>query len=198
MKITDVTIIKRDVTGKLIPGGEDITLIPGTEVLITQSKGTSFTLNVNGNLVRIDGKEADAIGKEPPQMPADRLLRAGEKISEKMLWEQLKTCYDPEIPVNIVDLGLVYEVTLTPQDNSAEASSAKDCPSKNASVRYHVDVVMTLTAPGCGMGPVLQQDVIASLKAIPGVVDVDVLLVFDPPWHSDLMTDEAKLELGIF
>lgn len=184
MKITDVTIIKRDVTGKLIPGGEDITLIPGTEVLVTQSKGTSFTLNVNGNLVRIAGSDADSIGKEPPKLPADKLLKDGENLSEKMLWEQLKTCYDPEIPVNIVDLGLIYEVTLLPTDQSKGL--------------FNIDVVMTLTAPGCGMGPVLQQDVIDTLKAIPGIADVDVLLVFDPPWHSDLMSDEAKLELGVF
>lgn len=181
MKMQDIAIIKREVDVILIPDGHKINLLPGTEVLITQALGNSFTLSVNGNLVRLSGQNADAIGKEPMALPSEKMIEKRQKITEKLLLEQLKTCYDPEIPVNIVDLGLIYETTLTQQQDGG----------------YHVGVVMTLTAPGCGMGPVLQQDVEDRLNLIPGVEAVDVMLVFDPPWNSDMMTDSAKLELGI-
>ena len=181
MKIHDITIIKREVQGTLIPYGQKVDLMPGTEVLVTQALGGSFTLNVNGNLVRIDGKDADAIGKEPAKLPSEKIIDKGEELNEKVLWEQLKTCYDPEIPVNIVDLGLIYEVSTTKLKKGG----------------YHVGVLMTLTAPGCGMGPVLQQDVEEKLKMVPHVKEVDVVMVFDPPWNADMMTEEAKLELGL-
>jgi len=177
----DITIIKRDVEGTLIPYGQLITLIPGTEVLVTQALGGSFTINVNGNLVRIDGKDADALGKDPIKSQLDKFLESGEGFSQEILWEQLKTCYDPEIPVNIVDLGLVYDMEVT------------ELPEGGC----YVGVQMTLTAPGCGMGPVIQQDAENKLKAVPYVKSVDVVLVFDPPWNSDMMTEDAKLELGL-
>lgn len=177
----DITIIKREVEGSLVPHGQRVSLIPGTEVLVTQALGGSFTLNVNGNLVRIDGRDADAIGKEPIQLPSEKMIEKDEELNEKVLWEQLKTCYDPEIPVNIVDLGLIYEITTAKQEGGG----------------YHVGVIMTLTAPGCGMGPIIQQDVEDKLKLVPQVKDVDVMLVFDPPWHSDMMSESAKLELGL-
>jgi probable FeS assembly SUF system protein SufT len=182
MKIEDVTIVKRDVEGTLIPYGQSITLIPGTEVLVTQALGGSFTLNVNGNLVRIEGKDADAIGKEPILLPSDKIKVVGNGVDEALVWEQLKTCYDPEIPVNIVDLGLIYEMQLTalPDDQG-----------------YHIGIQMTLTAPGCGMGPVLMAEVEKKLLLIPNVKKVDVVLVFDPPWTAERMSDEAKLELGV-
>ncbi len=181
MKIEDVTIIKRDVEGTLIPYGQSVTLIPGTEVLVTQSLGGSFTLNVNGNLVRIEGKDADAIGKEPVLLPTDKITEYQEGVSEALVWDQLRTCYDPEIPVNIVDLGLIYELEIT----EIEAG------------QFHIGVQMTLTAPGCGMGPVLTQDIENKLLLIPHVKKVDVVLVFDPPWNSERMTEAAKLELGL-
>jgi probable FeS assembly SUF system protein SufT len=177
----DITIVRREVTGLLIPHGEAIQLLPGTEVLVTQELGGSFTLNVNGNLVRIDGKDAPAIGKEIPVMPIDQHLNSCTDIDEKILWDQLKTCYDPEIPVNIVDLGLIYSLTMTRQESGG----------------YHVGVQMTLTAPGCGMGPVLTKDVEDKIRAVPWVDAVDVVLIFDPPWHSDLMSEAAKLQLGM-
>lgn len=182
MKIEDVTIVKRDVEGTLIPYGQSVTLVPGTEVLVTQSLGGSFTLNVNGNLVRIEGKDADAIGKEPVLLPSEKIKAAREGVDEKLVWEQLKTCYDPEIPVNIVDLGLIYDMLITKLEKEEG---------------YHIGVQMTLTAPGCGMGPVLTQDVEKKLLMIPNVKRVDVVLVFDPPWNSDLMSEGAKLELGL-
>jgi probable FeS assembly SUF system protein SufT len=181
MNMKDITIVKREVEGTLIPYGQTVNLMPGTEVLVTQALGGSFTLNVNGNLIRLDGKDADAIGKEPIQMPVDKITHIGEGVSEDLLWEQLRTCFDPEIPVNIVDLGLIYDLVITPKQDGG----------------YHIGVQMTLTAPGCGMGPVLSQDVEAKLKAVPNVTDVDVVLVFDPPWNSDRMSEAAKLELGL-
>jgi probable FeS assembly SUF system protein SufT len=183
MKIEDVTIVKRDVEGTLIPYGQSVTLIPGTEVLVTQSLGGSFTLNVNGNLVRIEGKDADAIGKEPVLLPSEKMSSDMEGVDPDVVWEQLKTCYDPEIPVNIVDLGLIYEMEITPLPDDEKA--------------YHIGIQMTLTAPGCGMGPVLTQDVENKLLLIPHVKKVDVVLVFDPPWNSERMTEGAKLQLGL-
>ena len=182
MKMQDIAIVRRDVGVTLVPYGQLITLVPGTEVLVTQALGGSFTLNVNGNLVRLDGKDADAIGKEPVRLPSETLVTNGDQVEESLLWAQLKTCYDPEIPVNIVDLGLVYDLTVSRLEEGG----------------YHVGVQMTLTAPGCGMGPVLMQDVEQKLRAVPNVKKVDVVLVFDPPWNSDLMSEAAKLELGIF
>ncbi len=181
MNLQDISIVKRDIEGTLIPYGQPVTLVPGTEVLVTQALGGSFTLNVNGNLVRISGQDADAIGKTPPILPSDSFIDKNQEVTKETLLEQLKTCYDPEIPVNIVDLGLVYELTLTVLDSG-----------------IHVGVQMTLTAPGCGMGPVLAQDVEQKLLMIPGVQGVDVVLVFDPPWTSDRMSEAAKLELGLF
>ena len=177
----DITIIKREVEGTLIPHGQKVNLVPGTEVLVTQALGGSFTLNVNGNLVRIDGKDADAIGKNPVITVLEGLVTIGDKVDESLLWSQLKTCYDPEIPVNIVDLGLIYDLTVSDLKEGG----------------YHVGVQMTLTAPGCGMGPVLAQDVEQKLRAVPNVKAVDVVLVFDPPWNSELMSEAAKLELGL-
>lgn len=191
MKMSDISLIKRGVTGVLIPYGSEIELMPGTEVLVTQALGGSFTLNVNGNLVRIEGKDADAIGREPILTPAEIFKskfksnpdsdHKNDEVSEELLWEQLKTCYDPEIPVNIVDLGLIYEIVKTKQNNGS----------------YHVGIQMTLTAPGCGMGPVIAAEVEKKILEVPNVSKVDVVLVFDPPWNSEMMTDEARLELGL-
>lgn len=181
MTMNDITVLKREVEGILIPYGQIINLMPGTELLITQALGGSFTVNVNGNLVRIDGKDADAIGREPLKMPIDDFVPTGDEVEEEILWEQLKTCYDPEIPVNIVDLGLIYEISKTKQKDGS----------------FHIGVQMTLTAPGCGMGPVIAAEAERKLRAVPNVSDVDVVLVFDPPWNSDMMTAAAKLELGL-
>jgi probable FeS assembly SUF system protein SufT len=150
-------------------------------VLVTQALGGSYTLNVNGNLVRIAGKDADAIGKEPTKLPVDDFVPTDDKVDKDLLWAQLKTCYDPEIPVNIVDLGLVYDLSVTLLEEGG----------------YHIGVQMTLTAPGCGMGPVLAADVEQKLRMVPNVKKVDVVLVFDPPWNSEMMSEAAKLQLGM-
>lgn len=183
MNMQDIAIVRREVTVTVVPQGHTMELVPGQEVLVTQAKGGSFTLNVSGNLVHLDGKEADAIGKEIIKMPVDdKDIKIGDPIDKDLVWAQMATVYDPEIPVNIVELGLIYDVGYTKLKDDS----------------YHVGVQMTLTAPGCGMGPVLVADVEERVKMIPNVSKVDVVIVFDPPWNADLMTEEAKLELGFF
>lgn len=175
-------VIQREVEVTMIPFGEKLTLQPMTEAFITQSLGSNFTLNVQGNLVSLAGQDADAIGEKPISMPIDDLnISDDDPYDEKILWQQLETCYDPEIPVNIVDLGLIYDLNHTDLETGG----------------YHVGVRMTLTAPGCGMGPVLAQEVEDKLLAIAYVKEVDVVLVFDPPWDSEMMSETAKLELGV-
>lgn len=183
MEMNDVTIVRREVEVTIVPFGDKMRLMPGQEVLVTQAKGGAFTLNVNGNLVYLDGDDADAIGREKLVLPVENYnIQPGDEINEEAIWEQLKTVYDPEIPVNIVDLGLIYDVTYH----------------RLGSNNYHVGIQMTLTAPGCGMGPVLVEDVENRIKMIPNVDDCDVVIVFDPPWSPDMMTEEAKVELGFF
>lgn len=183
MKISDVVILRRGVEVTTVPYGEKMTLLPGQEVLITQAMGASFTLNFMGNLVYLDGKDADAINREIILLPSDKAnIQKGDEVNLNLLWDQLRTVYDPEIPVNIVELGLIYDISTTRLDSG----------------NYHVGVQMTLTAPGCGMGPVLVQNIEDKLKQFVNIEESDVVLVFDPPWNSEMMTEEAKLELGLF
>lgn len=175
-----IIILNRDCPALLVPSGARIMLHEGTDVTITQSLGSSYTVSVYGNLARIDGKDADALGKTP----TDPLAELPEDASiEDKVWHQLKTVYDPEIPVNIVDLGLVYACQIAPDldDNTG----------------FNVKIVMTLTAPGCGMGPVIAHDAKQKVRSIPGVKQVEVEIVFDPPWDQSKMSDLAKLELGM-
>lgn len=174
-----VTLI-RDVKAIIIPAGESITLREGTEGFITQALGGSFTIYVEGNLFRISGSDADALGKEPVPLPAVPDNATDEDI-EAVIWDQLATCYDPEIPVDIVNLGLVYRCEVTPLGNGERS----------------VSVDMTLTAPGCGMGDVLVQDAREKIAVIPTVSDVTVELVFDPPWNVGMMSEEARLQTGM-
>jgi probable FeS assembly SUF system protein SufT len=172
--------LSRDVTAVIIPAGESVTLREGTAGFITQALGGSFTVYVEGNLFRIPGQDADAIGKEPPPRPAVP-ENATDKDIEEVIWQQLKTCFDPEIPINIVDLGLVYRCDVARQPDGSRS----------------VSVDMTLTAPGCGMGEILVQDAQEKIAIVPTVGDVRVQLVFDPPWNQGMMTDEAKLQTGM-
>ena len=175
--------VKRDCEATLIPSGEGITLIKGTHVRITQALGGDFTLFVNGNLVKISGKDADAIGFEAKKKEEikNNHIDINKVIDEKYIWDQLKTCYDPEIPVNIVDLGLIYDLKI---DFFKEKGTA-------------VEIKMTLTAPGCGMGPVIAQDVETKVKNINFVEDVLVEVVWEPLWNQGMMTEEAQLKLGM-
>jgi probable FeS assembly SUF system protein SufT len=174
-----VTLI-RDVKAVIIPVGETVTLDEGTEGFITQALGGSFTVYVEGNLFRIAGTDADALGKEPTPLPSVPENATDEDI-EKVIWEQLKTCYDPEIPVDIVNLGLVYRCEVRSLGNGQRS----------------VSVDMTLTAPGCGMGDILVQDAREKISVIPTVADVEVELVFDPPWNVGMMSEEARLQTGM-
>jgi probable FeS assembly SUF system protein SufT len=172
--------LSRDVSAIIIPVGEQVTLREGTDGFITQALGGSFTVYVEGNLFRVSGSDADALGKEPvppPKVPEN----ASDADIEAVIWEQLKTCYDPEIPVDIVNLGLIYRCEVTPLGNGQRS----------------VNVDMTLTAPGCGMGDVLVQDATEKIAAIPTIADVSVELVFDPPWNVGMMTEEARLQTGM-
>ncbi len=172
--------LTRDVSAIIIPVGEQVTLQQGTEGFITQALGGSFTVYVEGNLFRVSGTDADALGKEPvppPQVPEN----ASDADIEAVVWEQLKTCYDPEIPIDIVNLGLVYRCDITSLGNGQRS----------------VSIDMTLTAPGCGMGDVLVQDAREKVAVIPTVADVNVELVFDPPWNIGMMTEEARLQTGM-
>jgi len=173
----DTIEVRRDVDALLIPSGVKIKIQKGSLVVITQALGNSYTVYVNGNLARVAGKDGDALS----MMVLDDLdVNVIEGTLEEKIWETLKTCFDPEIPVNIVDLGLVYECKISP----AEAGS-------------HVDIKMTLTAPGCGMGPVLVADIEQKLRQMKAIIDLKVELVFDPPWDRSMMTDVAKLQLGM-
>jgi len=171
---------ERDCPAILVPAGEEVTLPAGSAGYITQSLGGSWTVFVEGNLFRIAGKDGDAIGKEPPE-PLQVPEGAGTEVIEQLVWQQLRTCFDPEIPVNIVELGLVYEATVAPCDHSG----------------HRVEVKMTLTAPGCGMGEILIEDVRSKLELIPTVEAADVELVFDPPWNTSMMSEAARLETGM-
>jgi probable FeS assembly SUF system protein SufT len=173
-------VVQRDVKAVAIPAGVEVNLKLGSVGYITQALGGSFTVYIDGNLFRIAGQEADAIGKKaavPPDVPPG----ASEEDIKSVIWQQLKTCFDPEIPVNIVDLGLVYACDVSKNDDASRS----------------VDIKMTLTAPGCGMGEVLVQDVRDKVLIVPTVANASVELVFDPPWNQTMMSDEARLQTGM-
>ena len=175
--------LTRDVEASVVPVGTKVTLMKGEQAHITQSLGGTYTVVVNGNMFRIESKDADALGMEVQASPAAATTSGPvtQEQLEKQVWESLKTCYDPEIPVNIVDLGLIYDCHLTPIGAN----------------NYKADVKMTLTAPGCGMGPVLAQDVQNKLISLEPIDEANVELVWDPPWNQRMMTEAAKLQLGL-
>lgn len=182
MQQREQVILKRDCQAVLIPVGDKVGLPAGEPVTIVQSLGGSFTISARGYMLRIDPQDADALGKESAPRPLQQQTTpTQEGMDEHLIWEQLKTCYDPEIPVNIVDLGLVYDLQMTP------------LPERGSKV----EIKMTLTAPGCGMGPVLVQDVEQKLLQVPGVAEAHVYLVWEPQWNRDMMTEDAKLTLGL-
>jgi len=174
--------LTRDVEAAVIPVGTKVTLQKGETAYVTQSLGGSYTVVVNGNMFRIEDKDADALGLEVLAKPAATATGPiSQEGLEKQVWDALKTCYDPEIPVNIVDLGLIYDCHLTPAGENS----------------FKADVKMTLTAPGCGMGPMLAQDVQNKLLSLEPIDEANVELVWDPPWNQGMMTEAAKLQLGL-
>jgi probable FeS assembly SUF system protein SufT len=172
--------LKRDCAAVLIPAGNPVTLTAGTPVDITQSLGGSYTVHAPGGLYRIAAADADALGlnaeKAPPESPG-----AAEPTGEAQVWEALRTCYDPEIPVNIVDLGLVYDMHI---DRLPGGGSS-------------VAVKMTLTAPGCGMGGVIAGDAQQKLLGLPGVEEANVEIVWEPQWHHSMITEQGRKVLGL-
>jgi probable FeS assembly SUF system protein SufT len=175
----EILCLNRDTVASMVPSGARIVLQQGTEVRIVSSKGDGFTVMVFGNMARIDGKDADAINK----VAIDPLAGLDHDASlEDKAWMLIRSVYDPEIAVNIVELGLVYDLSLQ----------------KNSSGSIDAMVQMTLTAPGCGMGPVIANEVETKLMRLAEIASAKVDLVFDPPWSYERMSEAAKLELGVF
>ena len=183
MKANEPVVLRRDCEAIQIPSGYKLMLPAGSEVMITQSLGGSFTVVTDhGNMLRIASNDADALGLEPMVAPAaEGQVPTRREDVEPLVWEQLRTCYDPEIPVNIVDLGLVYDCLVTPLPGGG----------------HKVDIKFTLTAPGCGMAGSLKMDTEGKILAVPGVQECEVEVVFDPPWNRSMISEAAKLDLGM-
>jgi probable FeS assembly SUF system protein SufT len=178
--VKDARTLSRDVEGTVIPYGDHITLSEGGEVYLTQALGGSFTvMTERGYLVRIEGVDAEAIGESLPPLPSAE-EQAGKSV-EQLVWDQLRTCYDPEIPVSIVELGLVYVCEVKEREQGG----------------HRVEIQTTLTSPACPLGGVLAEDIRRKVTTVPGVSEVDVQIVFSPPWSSALMSDAARLQLGL-
>jgi probable FeS assembly SUF system protein SufT len=172
-----MVVTQRECPARRVPSGEPTTIPEGQFITINQALGGNYTVTFQGNMLRIDGTDADAIGQEPEVLSFSD--DGSGQIVEDQVWQALDSVYDPEIPISLVSLGLVYNVTV----DQAEKQVA---------------IQMTLTAPGCGMGPVLVSDVKYRVAKVPNVADVHVELVFDPPWSREMMSEEAQLEAGLF
>lgn len=183
MNTNEAVTLTRDVEAAVVPVGTKVTLMQGEQAYITQSLGGSYTVVVNGNMFRIDGQNGDALGFTIAPKVINTNFKPRERdVLDKEVWSQLRNCYDPEIPVNIVDLGLVYDCQLTPIGDGSS---------------YKADVKMTLTAPGCGMGPTLAQDVQNRLLSVEEIDEANVELVWEPQWNQGMMSEAAKLQLGL-
>jgi probable FeS assembly SUF system protein SufT len=181
MRYSEPVELKRDTPAILIPAGTPTILPKGTEVTITQSLGGTYTVIGQGMMARIAGNDADALGIDTSADQKKEEYKGGP-ADEQEIWEQMKNCYDPEIPVNIVDLGLIYDCKVTPLEGGTGNK---------------VDIKMTLTAPGCGLGPAIASDVEQRVRSVPGVSDVNVEVVWDPIWNQSMMSDAARLQLGL-
>jgi len=180
MKPNQQVVLTRDCEATTVPGGSQYFLRSGSTVRLTQALGGSYTvMNDSGYILRIEAKDADALGLE--QAAAAETKPA--EFSEKLVWDELKTVYDPEIPVNVVDLGLIYACDIAP---------VSDIPDG-----HKLDIKMTMTAPGCGMGGILKADIERRLQQLPTVKEVNVEIVFEPPWHPGKMSEAARLQLGL-
>ncbi len=174
---SQIVPLTRNCPATEIPSGAIHMLSAGTPVVITQSMGGSYTVSTGyGQMMRIDSRDADALGFEAPEITTD----TETEFSEQLVWDQLKTVFDPEIPVNIVDLGLVYSCVIAPADEG-----------------HKIDITMSMTAPGCGMGDVLKSDIDRKLSSLPSVKEVHVQVVFDPPWNASRMSQATRLQLGL-
>jgi len=173
--------LTREVSATQIPAGIKETLAAGTKVFIHQTLGGSYTVQTDHGLFRIDGADGDAVGEQAADHSVDAATLADGAPDPAAIWDQLKRVYDPEIPVNIVDLGLVYSMDVEKRDEGTHA----------------VKVAMTLTAPGCGMGPAIAEDAKTKILLVPGVAAADVRITWDPPWNQSMISEEGKMKLGL-
>lgn len=173
--------LSREVVATQIPSGDKTPLPAGSTVMIHQTLGGSYTVQTDFGLFRLDGKDADAIGETATDNTVKTATLADGAPDPAAIWAQLRQVFDPEIPVNIVDLGLVYSM-----DVAGDAASG-----------YRVDVAMTLTAPGCGMGPAIAEDAKTKILLVPGVSTADVRITWDPPWNQSMISEEGKMKLGL-
>jgi probable FeS assembly SUF system protein SufT len=172
--------LSRDVVVTQIPSGDRQTLPAGTRVFLHQTLGGSYTVQSDFGLFRIDGKDGDAIGEAVADHSVEAATLADGAPDPAAIWDQLRKVFDPEIPVNIVDLGLVYSMDVEPKDGA-----------------YKVNVAMTLTAPGCGMGPAIAEDAKGKVLLVPGVGEADVRITWDPPWNQSMISEAGKMKLGL-
>jgi probable FeS assembly SUF system protein SufT len=179
----ELITVNREVEAILIPDGTPILIQKDSEVIITQALGGNYTVNINGNLAQIGAQNADSLGFDVPELITidDGDVQDGV-VNEDLIWKQMRTCYDPEIPVNMVELGLIYNCTVKKEEDGTKV----------------VNILMTLTAPGCGMGDFLAADVKQKVAMVPNVDEVNVELTFDPPWNQEMMSEAAKLETGMY
>ncbi|HWX55625.1 MAG TPA: putative Fe-S cluster assembly protein SufT [Verrucomicrobiae bacterium] len=181
MKPNQQVVLTRDCPATTVPGGSPYFLRAGSTVRLTQALGGNYTvMNDTGYILLIDAKDADALGISPEAAAAEATQSPVAEFSEKLVWDELKTVYDPEIPVNVVDLGLIYECQIMPVEGG-----------------HKLDVKMTMTAPGCGMGGILKADIERKLSKLPTIQQVNVDVVLDPPWHPGKMSEAARLQLGL-
>jgi probable FeS assembly SUF system protein SufT len=183
MASTDRTL-SREVTATQIPSGDKHTLAAGTKLFIHQTLGGSYTVQTDFGLFRLDGKDADAIGEKAADNTVTAATLADGAPDPAAIWDQLKRVYDPEIPVNIVDLGLVYSMDVEQTPDVTPAA-------------YKVNVAMTLTAPGCGMGPAIAEDAKSKILLVPGVTTADVRITWEPAWNQSMISEEGKMKLGL-
>lgn len=179
--MTKERTLSRDVTATQIPSGDKAPLPAGTKVMIHQTLGGSFTVQTDFGLFRIDAKDGDALGEQVVDATVKAATLADGAPDPAAVWDQLRMVFDPEIPVNIVDLGLVYSMDVEKKDDGA----------------FKVNVAMTLTAPGCGMGPAIAEDAKSKILLVPGVGDADVRITWDPPWNQSMISEEGKMKLGL-
>lgn len=172
-------ILKRDCDAIQIPSGTTLVLPAGTQVIVTQSLGGTFTVATPGGLARIDQKDADALGLDPSISAPEKTVPEG--TLEEAVWNQLKTVFDPEIPVNVVDLGLIYDCTMVTTENGQTKAAVK----------------MTLTAPGCGMGPTIAADARSKILTIEGIDEAEVELVWEPAWNQNMISEAGRMKLGM-
>lgn len=176
--------LSRDVSATQIPSGDKQTLPSGSRVFIHQTLGGSYTVQTDFGLFRIDGKDGDALGEQVSDTTVAASTLAGGAPDPEAVWGQLRQVFDPEIPVNIVDLGLVYSMDVEKIEDQNQPG-------------YRVNVAMTLTAPGCGMGPAIAEDAKSKILLVPGVTDADVRITWEPPWNQQMISEEGKMKLGL-